>query len=391
MAKSIPALVTPEVLRWARQLDQISLAEIAPQLKVTEEKVESWENGTAYPSLNQAKDLAKRYRVPFVYFYLPSVPVKTKRIDKIDYRTFTCTGGSMLMSRELRWLLRDIEERRDTMLDLYAMEEIQPRKQDSVVLNGANEETIANVIRNLLALDGDRQIRFRKPENALTYCITQLEKHDFLVFQASAIDPNEMRGLSAAYEVFPIIVLNRKDEQSARLFTLCHELVHILTKTSGICNDTGNDASNPKTQELFCNRVAGLALVPTDMLLSNFHTQKIATYGMDDTEIFALSRDFAVSREVILNRLWRSGIISEKQCFDTLKRYKAEYLTYKNNKKDKSGFLPPALDKGTQVGKLYARTVLSAFNSEKISPRDASGYLLNLHVQHFSKIERWCY
>ncbi|MEG0863325.1 MAG: XRE family transcriptional regulator [Clostridia bacterium] len=365
------------------------MTEIAPQLKVTEEKVASWENGTDHPSLNQAKDLAKRYRVPFVYFYLPSVPMKTKRIDKVDYRTFAGISESIFMSRELRWLLRDVEERRDTMLELYAMEEMQPYKQDIVIPDDANDETIANAIRNLLALDNDKQISFRKPENALAYCIAQLERRDFLVFQASAIDTSEMRGLSAAYEIFPIIVLNRKDEQSARLFTLCHEFVHIFKRTSGICNDTGNEASNPKAQELFCNRVAGLALVPTNMLLSNQHTTHIKTYGMDDTEICALGRDFAVSREVILNRLWHSGIISEKLCFDTLKRYTAEYLAYKKQKK--AGFLTPALDKGTQVGKLYARTVLSAFNSEKISPRDASGYLLNLHVQHFGRIERWCY
>ena len=66
MAKSIPALVTPEVLRWARELDRISIAEIAPKLKVSEEKILAWESGQEYPTLLQAKDLAKRYRVPFV-------------------------------------------------------------------------------------------------------------------------------------------------------------------------------------------------------------------------------------------------------------------------------------------------------------------------------------
>ena len=34
MAKSIPAIVTPEVLQWARGLDRISIEEIALKLKV---------------------------------------------------------------------------------------------------------------------------------------------------------------------------------------------------------------------------------------------------------------------------------------------------------------------------------------------------------------------
>lgn len=391
MAKSIPALITPEVLQWARELDRISVAEIAPKLKVTEEKILAWESGKEYPTLLQAKDLAKRYRVPFVYFYLPSIPLRAKRIDKVDYRTFPHTGDELLMSRELRWLLRDIEERRDTMIELYTLEDLKPVKQELYIEQETTEQEFAEAIRNLLALTSDRQIGFRRPENALTYCINQLEKKDYLVFQASGIDPQEMRGLSVAYDVFPIIVLNRKDEQSARLFTLCHELVHILSRTSGICNKTGEDETAAKSLELFCNRVAGLVLVPTEELISNPHTSNIKNFGLNDTEVYALSRDFAVSKEVIIHRLWKSGIITERLYYDTLRKYSDEYLAYKKTKKDNSGFLPPALDKGTQVGKLYARTVISAFNAEKISSRDASGFLLNLHVKHFSKVERWCY
>ena len=45
MAKSIPAIVTPEVLQWARSLDRITLEEIALKLKVEGAKVEAWENG----------------------------------------------------------------------------------------------------------------------------------------------------------------------------------------------------------------------------------------------------------------------------------------------------------------------------------------------------------
>lgn len=77
--------------------------------------------------------------------------------------------------------------------------------------------------------DGRYPCKFRKPEVALSHCIRVLEKWDVLIFQATKIAPSEMRGLSIAYERMPIIALNRKDEPSARLFTLCHELVHIVT------------------------------------------------------------------------------------------------------------------------------------------------------------------
>ena len=74
MGKSIPAIVTPEVLQWARGLDRISIEEIALKLKVDVAKIEAWENGSEYPTLPQAKRLAKQYRVPFAYLYLPDTP-----------------------------------------------------------------------------------------------------------------------------------------------------------------------------------------------------------------------------------------------------------------------------------------------------------------------------
>lgn len=389
MAKSIPAIVTPEVLQWARGLDMITLDEIAQKLKVEVAKVEAWENGSEYPTLPQAKNLAKQYRVPFAYFYLPDTPQKTKRLEKVDYRTFGNWGVGE-MSRELRWFLRDIEDRRDTMIKLYEDAEIEPIPFTLNISADTAEDVFAAQIRNFLSLTDQVQINLRKPETALSYCISKLEEQDFLIFQAARIQPEEMRGLSIAYEAFPIIALNRKDEPSARLFTLLHELVHILSRTSGICNDISQDKAQLSQIELFCNKIAGLALVPTMQLKGNKNIPLIQQYGLDAAYVNALARDFAVSREVVLHRLWDIGIIGQTTYFDTLNRYSEEYIVYKNRKKP-DGFLPPALDKGTQVGKLYTKTVITAYHADKLSPREASNYLLGLRIKHFGAIERWCY
>ena len=284
----------------------------------------------------------------------------------------------------------DISKQMGHDIELYQAPELEPIPFTLNLSVDSTEETLAMQIRKILALNDDKQIKFRKPEVALSYCIAKLEEQDFLVFQAAKIQPEEMRGLSVAYDTFPIIALNRKDEPSARLFTLLHELVHIITRTSGICNDMSQDKSNIGQMELFCNNIAGLALVPTEQLVQNKHIQSIQKYGLDDTYISALARDFAVSREVILHRLWDIGIIEKTSYFDTLKRYSDEYIAYKNRRKS-DGFLPPALDKGTQVGKLYTKTVMSAYHADKLSPREASSCLLGLRVKHFGAIERWCY
>lgn len=389
MSKAVKALITPEVLAWARSLDAITQEEASRKLNVKEERIDEWEKGTSMPTLRQAKKLAKYYRVPFVYFYLPDIPKRIKRINKIDYRTFGNVGYVWKMSRELRWLLRDIEERRDVMLALYEAEgrSVQPftYRMDQT----ANHVKMAGAIRALLEITFDKQIQFRRPEKFLSHCISKLEQKDFLIFQAAKIEPKEMRGLSLAYDLFPIITLNRKDEPSARLFTLIHELVHIITNTSGICNDISERSASDNNTELMCNDIAGLVLVPQNEFEAHQVISLIKKFGFDDNYVSAIARDFAVSKEVVLHRLWDMSIISKRMYYETLKRYNDEYMAYKSRKK--GGFLPPALDKGTQVGRLYARTVLSSYYGDRISSRDASNYLLNLGQQHFGKIERWCY
>lgn len=389
MSKAIPALVTPELLVWARNLDSISIDEIAAKMHTTSERILEWENGSAHPTLTQAKKLAKQYRVPFVYFYLPDIPQKAKRLEKVDYRTFGNIGDQFAMSRELRWLIRDIEDRRDTMLALYE-DEGQDVKEFPVKLTTSTDESqIAKAIRHLLDLTADIQRSFRKPEVALSYCIRKLESFDVLIFQAVKVQQSEMRGLSAAYEKMPIIVLNRKDEPSARLFTLFHELVHIVTKTSGVCNETSQNSNTTNNVELACNRIAGNALVPKSEIKKHTVLEKIKTYGFDDSYVNAIARDYAVSKEVIIHILWELNIITKDFYFETLRRYRDEYDAHVA--KRPKGFLPPATDTGTQVGKLYARTVLGAYYADRISARDTSNFLLDLKAKNFSKLERWCF
>ncbi|HML68927.1 MAG TPA: XRE family transcriptional regulator [Clostridia bacterium] len=383
------AIITPSVIQWARNLDSIPVKESARSANVTEEQILAWESGADLPTIRQAKLLANKYRVPYVYFFLPDIPKKIKRVDFVDFRTFHNKFEQTTLSRNMLWLLRDIYDRREVMLDMY---EKQNRKPNvfSPNINARNATIIAKEIRSFLGIDYEKQRLFRKPEVAYNYYVSALEMKDVLVFQTKKIDRNEMRGLSVYYSMFPIIVLNRTDEPAARLFSLIHELAHLFLRTSGLCNDFESDVYEDRNKiELFCNQVAAMALVPLDIIKSHPIYQEIAKVGYQDTFIQSIARDFAVSREVILGRLLACDKISRDFYFRTLERFTEEYLDYKKNKKD--GFVPPAIDNGSQVGKLYARTVLTSLGRDIISPIDASHYLLNLSTNHFRALEGWCF
>jgi len=74
MPKKIEALVTPEVMKWARVKARLSVEQAAEKLDRTAEEIEQWESGTNKPSLAQARKAEKVYHIPLATFYLHEPP-----------------------------------------------------------------------------------------------------------------------------------------------------------------------------------------------------------------------------------------------------------------------------------------------------------------------------
>jgi len=388
MAKRQIALITTEVLKWARNLDKITVDEASKSAGVTVERLNNWESGAELPTVKQVKKLAKKYRIPFVYFYLPKPPEDIKLPKSADYRTFKNLFLEVPQSRELRFILRDIMERRNVMVELYKELEYETAPFDYTVNNNDGMKKIATYIRNLISLTYEKQIKFRDSRTAFNYYLEAFEELGILVFQAANIDPKEMRGMSVYKKIFPIIVVNRKDAINARIFTLFHELVHLLTRTPGICDDINSFTEKVSDDiEVFCNKVAAQTLVPKEYL-EEYADLDYFKNNIDDSVIDDIARNFAVSRAVIIGRLLELNKISLQIYLKKLHQYSDEYMQYKGKS---DGFLPFSTNIASQVGKLYARTVLSAYNQELITPKIASGYFSGLRLQHFPKIEGWCF
>lgn len=94
MGKSIPAIVTPEVLRWARGLDEISLEEIALKLKVDVSKIEAWENGRSIQLYRKQKNLLSNIVSPLLtYIFLI---LRKRRKDWIRWITEHLAIGELM-------------------------------------------------------------------------------------------------------------------------------------------------------------------------------------------------------------------------------------------------------------------------------------------------------
>jgi Zn-dependent peptidase ImmA (M78 family)/transcriptional regulator with XRE-family HTH domain len=386
-----PAFITPELLVWARQRLNLSVQETADRTGIKAEKLQSWENGTCLPTVNQAKALAKKLKIPYVYFFLSSPPLKFKLPKSQDYRIFANQSNG-IHSMEMDYLVYDVMQRREVIIELYQQMDIPTKVFDSYIDSEQYAyQTVATTVRKVLGLPENQIKKFKNTNDAFNYFLDAFSNIGILVFQASEIAKSEMRGMSIYEDIFPIVVVNRKDEYSARIFTLIHELVHLLTRTPGICDSLGMSERSELQIELKCNSIAAQILVPENLLKEHFVYRQIRNYGFDDGRIQMLAKAFSVSREVIIGRLVAMRDISIDFYNAKLQQYTDEYESYQKTKTKKGGFLPPSVDVCSQVGKLYARAVMTAYNQELITPRDASQFLSGLRIQHFDKVERWCF
>src|SRR5262249_33728614 len=136
-----------------------------------------------------------------------------------------------------------------------------------------------------------------------------LEAKGVLLFQFS-IPVEEARAFSLM-EHLPIIVLSSKDSYPARVFSTFHELAHLFLRQPGLCIP---EIARPRTSdhqiEQVCNAAAGLALVPTDQLLSRAEARSLRRDTDAHDMLEPLARHFGVSRQVILRRLADLNVIS---------------------------------------------------------------------------------
>ncbi|MDR2300448.1 MAG: ImmA/IrrE family metallo-endopeptidase [Deltaproteobacteria bacterium] len=195
-----------------------------------------------------------------------------------------------------------------------------------------SEALIAQKIKNLLGLDNDSQAAPKSPDQAFDFYRKSLSDLGILVFQADKIAPRYLRGLSIHDSIFPIIVVNRQDEFNARIFSLFHDFIHILTKTSGICNNFNYKNNDKFDFETWLNKIVSKVL------------------STEDTHFF-----------------------------NPKKMNKTSQINYRNN---------PSLDIYSKVGELYASTVFAAFNQHLITARDVSYYFSGLKLEHFSQMEK---
>ena len=131
-------------------------------------------------------------------------------------------------------------------------------------------EEVGARLRSALGITRERQAQWHlQGYDAFNEVRDAVEACGALVFQA-AVPLSEMRGLALYREPLPIVIVSSKEQFMApRLFTLLHEVSHLMLHCSAVSNGAEEGLhGEAQMVEVFANHVAGAALMPLDALLT---------------------------------------------------------------------------------------------------------------------------
>ncbi len=385
MAKRIEALIRPELLIWARETAGFEMAQAARKLQVPTERLEEWERGGGRPTMVQFRKLARIYKRPLGVFYLPEPPSDVRPLH--DFRRFPGKVAGV-QSPELRFEIRRAYSRRELALDLYQAVGGPPTTFSMSAAPSDDPEEVGTAIRDTLGIRYEDQIKWGGWHERLNVWRSALENAGVLVFQATTVAVTEIRGFSIGETPLPAIVMNIKDSPRGRTFTMLHELTHLMLHEGGLCDTLEEGGRRPEDQrvEVFCNHVAGAALVPGPHLLAEEPVRsKSRQAEWPDDEIARLARRYGVSREVLLRRLLIFERITKTSYDRKIRQYHEEFEE-QAEQRPAEGFAPPHLMAISAVGPFFARLVLSSYHQEQITASEVSDFL-EVRLRHLPKIE----
>lgn len=376
MTRSIVAQVEPTILEWARRTSGYSIEEAAKKFHVTPGRVGAWESGAQSLSMSRLRRLADFYDRPLAAFYLAVPPKEPRALH--DFR-HVAKGSSRPSSPKLITEMRQARYRRSIALDVYDQLDDKPPRFSLKANMNEDFATVAARIRDATHLADMQSGRSADAYKALASMRAAVEQLGALVFQMSEVNVKEARGFSLAESSLPVIVLNAKDSVTARLFTLMHELTHVMLHDGGIC-DLGDDDI-----EVYCNAVAGNALVPADLLrqaaTASGHRSGTA---WSDAELEGIASRFAVSPEVVIRRLLDAKLTTQKAYQSKRDEYLKRYADM--DKKKSPAPIPQPVLVLSRAGLGFTQLVLEGYHQDRLTLSDVSNYL-GVNLKHLPEIE----
>ena len=366
MKENIFIEVNHEVLIWARESIALSKNKVIERTSISSNRLNQIETGEKQPSLEELKELSKVYKRTIATLLLNKAPVEKSL--PIDRRTINSENiepfheKTIIAIRKARALVNSLIELKEDANSII------PKFNYNASIND-NPSIIANKIYSEWKLNELREID--NNNLVLDAYIEKIESSGIAVFQLSLTQDN-LRGFSIVDEAIPIIGIKRGGESTtAKIFTLFHELGHIILNDGGICDLSEN--SNQQIEK-WCNAFASEILIPKEELLTLDIVIEQKNKGEKiwyKRDLIELGNYFHVGPLAILRSLLENKLT-------TISFYNEKHLawnkpTFGRAKKPEGRNI--AKETIQEKGRAYVSLAFSAYDKNRIDIKDLSDFL----------------
>ena len=379
-----PIAPNPAVLTWARVESGYDEGRVAKRLSTNVNRIVAWESGERVPTMRQLEDLARFYHRPLGLFFRAQPP-KLAPLAAEYRRLPGVTPGKE--SPELRLAIRQMSNRRETMLELLLeLGEATPAF-DSVAHLAESPAVVARRLREALDVPVSDQLGWISEWQAWAQWRAAVERIGVLVFQFPSVELTEARGISLLHAPLPVAAINSKEMiPEARGFTLIHEVVHLMLAAGKEELPAAREARSGEDWaklERFVEETASHVLVPENALRDVVRSEHLPRNGWDIGDVRKLARRFRITPLAMATRLRASGFFD----WEAYQSWRRQWDAYVATLKPRGGgFASPVAKTLGRAGRPFTQLVLEALTGNRITSDKAARYL-DLRFEHFEKLK----
>ena len=362
--------ITAAVLTWAREEACLSQAELAQRASLDLDLIQSWETARTCPTKGQFSKLLDILKRPSALFFLAEPPRDSGMPTTL--RSAPALGEHKLgpeEARQIRWARRLQELTSWVLRDAGS-----PKAELNRYQTNEAPFDIAEIERSQSGIAAEEQRSWSSAAAAFRSWRSHLEDQSILVMQLSMGTKN-IRGFGVWDDYAPLVAVNTAYHPTARIFTLFHEVGHLLTRSDAACQSFVVPGGQDGTVERWCEQFAAAFLLPIKELVevASRYGVTVATRTSDPDKARLIASKFSVSACAAAIRLQEAGL-AERTLYSAV----ASQLANRdwNESSGGGGRGPSSAERRMiQFGNRLPDTLLTAANRGRITTRDAADHL----------------
>ncbi len=357
-----------KILKGLREKRSIPLEVIPDKLGITIQEYQKYETEDVEVDLPFADRISSLFKRNWSIFLLDELPKDTfiKQDNRtIENQTPTLHDKTIDAIEDANYIFQFAQ-------GLSTHNGLQIPKLDDI--KDLSPEELGARFRVNSKITIEDQFNFKNYSEAFKKWKLFVENLGIFVSQYPLNIEDKIRAFSISDHDRAVIVLNSLDSQVGRIFSLLHELCHILRRNSGICDLHYSMSSDT---EVFCNKFAASFLVPNDVIKNYVKSNGIDKI-ISDISGYAknLSSRLKVSNLVIYRKFASFGIISDSKYSEFHIRSLNDFISIPIRHDDENPGGPNYYTiRKLRNGEAYSNVVLGAYNSGEINAFEAGNAL----------------